>query len=1132
MVDGAFFEAKVFDLIQRQFAIDGVGSQASVRYEDLRPQRGRDIIVEATSPIALFGIAFEPPEDRPLLVYVECKSTGRQFGLSTKSFASNVGQNVASACHAFILVTNGHFSGNALYDFLSLMSEKEKKAWVVEGGRLEEIYWSLGEDCPFSVTRPMRDEINGVLCEHRLERLSRDYPQLGELTVTLLNNSGKRRAGRLLFQSTDSWRVGDGSAALQLGFDLKPYELFAHRFALTRDVPDRDEDLSIALEVGAKLARLHNPVEKLGRILFRAPFLGQDHHRAREGLASVLYAMDDRGTPESSRLHVLSITGPAGTGKSRLASELEQSLGKKTHVFRFVRYYLGGRNKDAMAKTVKAFKEEGIDLPPHTGEGETRDLIEAFLGMRVQTGRIPVLILDDLHLADDQACQTLLRLLRGQIDVHCNAVLILVGRSDYSHGNAAFSALLSLIGKIAPETPKAHAVLAEFDEESFLALVREILPAAPPAVIDTIQTLSGRIPQQVIQCVEWLLDMSAVRVKYRLASGVVDAELFNRRAETLPGSMTEVLANRFTVLGTEDGGEKAQLVLAAAALLGPDPSAHVFELAGTDGLRPALRLLQERRFLVRESDGSMRWQHESLLLHFRNWLLQDGEQAASKGIPYGYGSWNAWREQGWCWAQDAARSLMGHAEILGQMCVLDQGLIAAVSGDQERALNHWSRMLDEVSAIDNWSTANLKGEIHPYLRWAFESHFKVHGWSPMLPRLARAMTYIGGYSWSLADGIRAAKYGIRALREASAGTGIDLIGEELGLRVMVAHFHLDAGHTRFCQGEFMDLLARYDATDMGSQDQDVGFEIFNCLGMLYGYLNHRTLAEHYFFLAEQEAGRLGNKTLLAKLPGDRSLLYQFSDHGVWLELCAAATRANRADGTQRHLHHAELGDLLILLTQLAHVPELPDWDERMDWILSEIDAIEGSCRSVSYFSVMPRIQLLRAATLYVKATGGLQNQLADRALLARADREADIGVGIAQRRGIGFAPWALLNLRALIAWREDRHQDAAGYLATATEILHGDGLLFLGRADLSTPNQIVLANYVKILDYSDVQSQLNALLKRISSYDYPDLLGEERNRLATESATKLHALLAKEELGASLLLDKGTTPQLALVVWF
>lgn len=168
----------------------------------------------------------------------------------------------------------------------------------------------------------------------------------------------------------------------------------------------------------------------------------------------------------------------------------------------------------------------------------------------------------------------------------------------------------------------------------------------------------------------------------------------------------------------------------------------------------------------------------------------------------------------------------------------------------------------------------------------------------------------------------------------------------------------------------------------------------------------------------------------------------------------------------------------------------------------------------------------------MKATGSLRNQSANKALLTQADREADIGVGIAQRRGIGFAPWALLNLRAMIAWREHRFQDASGHLATATEILHGDGLLFLGRADLSTPNQLVLANYVKILEYSHVQNQLNTLLKRISSYDLPDLSGEERDRLATESAKRYHALLATEELGASLLLDQGIDPPLALVVWF
>lgn len=1135
MVEGALFEALIYDLISIELVTANLGQEVSVRYEDLNPQRGRDIVVESSCPFTLFGIPFVPSKNKRLLIYVECKSTGRQAGLSLESFAANASQNMISECDAYILVTNAYLTCNALFDFWRILSEKKKGAWVVEGGRLTNICRSIGinMDYPVQPTNPKRFEINGVFCEQRLERLTDSYPQKGELTVTLLNSTAEHCTGRLLFQSTESWKVDEENGGLQLSFDLKPYELFAHRFYLVREVPDRDEKLSMALEVGAELIQLHNQVKKLGRIIFKAPFLGKDHHRARNNFSTVFQNIDVKSPPGEGSLHLFSIIGPTGTGKSRLTDELEWHLGEKAHAFRFVRHYLGSRNENSLANTIKAFHRKGITLPgQEIMQGGTQALIESVVNLKGVPMRIPVLVLEDLHLADEHTCQTLTRLLRNTKTEEGNAVIIMVGRSDFSHNNAAFTTFLSFLSIKVQENHTLHVSLAELDGEAFESLVREMLPSAPPAVIKTIESLSGRIPQQVIQCIEWLLDMSSVRVRYRLASGVVNSLLFNQRAESLPGSMTEILANRFTILITEAGGEKAQLVLAAAALLGPEISSSVFDLAGADHLRAVLRLLQERRFLVQESNGSIRWQHESLLFHYRNWLLDEGEQIEGKGTPLGYKSWRTWREAGHHYAVDAARALMAKPEILNHLTLLDQGLIAAVSGAHAQALNHWDGMLAEVSAIDNWSTANLKGEIFPYLQWAFKSHFVTYGWSSVLPRLVRTMTYIGGYFWSLADGIRAAQNGFAEMRRASPKNKRELAIEELGIKVMVAHFRLDAGHARYCLGEFSDLLARYEESKIQNLNLDIGFEIFNCLGMLFGYLNHRSLAEYYFSMAESEGRRLGNKTLLAKLPGDRSLLYQFSDHAKWVALCRQSTLANKSNGTKRHLQHAELGDLLVMLTNLVHTPDLTDWGKRVDNILEHIKTIEDSCRADAYFSVVPRIQLLKAATLYVRATGCLWNTSTDYSLLTQADREADIGVGVAQRRGIGFAPWALLNLRAMIAWREGRRDHAARHLETATEILHGDGLLFLGKADLSTPNQIVLANYIKILKAMEVDGRVNDLLKRISSYMYPDLYGEGRNYMAMESSSKYHALLATEELGASLMLDHGTMPPLALVVWF
>jgi len=45
------FEIAVFDLIETQFSLKGYTLETTVRYEDLAPQRGRDIVVETTAKI-------------------------------------------------------------------------------------------------------------------------------------------------------------------------------------------------------------------------------------------------------------------------------------------------------------------------------------------------------------------------------------------------------------------------------------------------------------------------------------------------------------------------------------------------------------------------------------------------------------------------------------------------------------------------------------------------------------------------------------------------------------------------------------------------------------------------------------------------------------------------------------------------------------------------------------------------------------------------------------------------------------------------------------------------------------------------------------------------------------------------
>jgi len=392
----------------------------SARYEDLLPQRGRDIIVETTTTIDLFGITFSPIPGEEIKIYIECKETNKITSLSTERHAANTTQNINSECDAFILVTNANFSVNALFDYWKLMSEKRHGAWIVEGNRLRDIYHEIGEDCPFSVTDRKTNEIDGVYWSSCLERITSDYPQEAELTFALINNTHEHRSGKIIFQSCENWKLRSEPETLEYYFDLPPHGFHAHRFSLVREIPDRAEQLSLALSVRRELVTVRRKVKEVGRIAFRSNFVGCSNKAALDNLLGVLLDIDTKAPLEHGQLHILSVTGAAGTGKSRLVAELRR---RNKHAFHWVTHYFGSRRKSSVQDTLLDIRRGGFALHASGGEFLEDNLIEAFATMKGKRARVPVLVLDDAHLAGEDACRVLLNLSRVSLcrSGHCRS---------------------------------------------------------------------------------------------------------------------------------------------------------------------------------------------------------------------------------------------------------------------------------------------------------------------------------------------------------------------------------------------------------------------------------------------------------------------------------------------------------------------------------------------------------------------------------------------------------------------------------------------------------------------------------------------------------------------------------------
>lgn len=1125
---GYAFEALVKELIEKDLADAGYDGTVKVQFVEGGPQRGRDIEVTAPSRLRLWGIDFCASASDKVKVLVECKYSDSANGQIFQNFASNAAQNARGDATAFVLVTNNHLTPGALYEFRQLFLDKKTRPWIVDASRLENLLDASDAD-ELGLSPGKKDGmLNGVA--HKLQADTRALDdQTQEITISLINTTGEHKSGRLNLQSTREWVPVESSNGLEWHFSLPPYGFDAHRLILRRDIPDQPDAIRLALRVEGGFVSLETKVKLHGRVEFATGFYGKAHFDAMGQISQTLLGI--AGNSDHKDIPILSISGATGTGKSRVMEEVKRNgLGVKTHSFKVISYRFGSLYEDAIQRTEDELRKERIFIPTLPERRSETDLISAFLAVTPRKGQTYVLVLDNVHNASPTVCTYLSQLVEKPPPSSSQAALIIIGRSDHSHGNVYFDRLLENLRRF-PQSHSGRVELDRLDEQAFSNLLAELLPHVVPAAAKAIEELSARVPEQVIQCVEWLMDQTRLQIRYRAASGITDVVTFNRRFKSLPNSMTAVLADRFGFLSNAEHGKAAQLILAAAALLGASPPPSIYTLCGIHAVAVE-RLLCERHFLTTENNGSLAWCHESLLLHFRNWLLGAGEKPDGKEPPQGWRKWPDWSNAGIAQACEVARELWRRPDLLKSLASLDTGLIAALAGEHQAAVEFWRDLMDVVDKVQGWSTADVDGALFPYMSWAFDSVAAVAPSSPLLPKLAKTMTYVGGYCRSLADGVRAANFAQQRLaRLKKVGSPTERIRVLFWIRAMVAHFRLDAGHVRCCLGELFELQAEYASNPKLNGDAALGYEVYNCLGMLFGYFNHRVLAEHYFSLADVEVARLQDSTLPGKQANDRSPLYQYFDVSSWERLCALATQQNAEGGTQRHLRHAQLGDLLVAFHLLAPHNEHTDWRDSLESIYLRLGEIEKECTGSSYYSVVPRIYVLKAALLYVMATNGLASPTHNGAMLAEAERLSERGSGICLERGIGYAHWQFANLRAMIALRRGDEGRAYRELSNAFENLWVDGLLFLGMADLSCANQLVLANYIKLLDRRKDEGDVARALSRISTYNQGDWSKAEAFRFAQASARKHHALLANRQ-PPNLLLDTAIDPHLALVAWF
>lgn len=1148
MSDAELFESFVRRVLARMLPAGEVSIDPPTRTNT--PDGGKDIVFHTKSSVdvVLFGLRLEPNSS----YYVECKySTDGNIGWD--DVGKNVGQQYANIrlCR-YILITNAYINPRAL---ANIEENYPERCWYVNG----ELLKKFAEDRNVSIPNCLA--FMKFRAKYGHDQVSIDYATTSTRTggypisyhyFSLYNSAD---APTTLDLVAESCRDYSFSPIAPMGPQNAPWQA-EWRKTITLGPNQTTAVKVVSKQAVASLSRETKRVDYMrfavivGRhvvpvirqpsfsIHFRPPLFGSGRAHLVKSLAEAIDLAVD-----TQRISIFHLTGGAGFGKTRIIEDalaiiaargLEQNISTVT-----VDAAKGPTSVGEWIKTVEPL----LNQAGWAGSGE-RNTIEQILSNLIDACRRTyfqsILVIEDLHNASLALCQQILTILQDKRPVVGSLVLILTSRNDDSFVNRHFWALHGELTKRRPQengkSANNNAVacrgirLRSMKRASATRMVQTIVKNITPAGAERILRLSGNVPRNVIECIEYLLDITLVEIDAQNVTSIIDQHRFEERSETLPEGMVQLAQARFGFLATLGAlGEAARVALAAAPLFGAYVPYRLLAVAAGSDCDPAIlrNLLEERQYLRFSQEGTQpadnfTWAHENVRLFFEGLLTEYARDLCthrfSKLEPT-----TATAYEGII--RKAALAIWRDPDLRRVLAPGAQAKVATIIGENAAAHQILQPMLDRIGGFESFSTLDVLSEYYDQIDFALPE--LVAGDAAAMRLAAKLLitkVYIGGYHMRLYYAEDAYRFAKKVLRRFK-GTDKDRKWADFWLDQKLAHILMDSGFSGHAYERLLLLAATRNSIAEVADDDRVTFEVENCLRQLYTHRNFRALAIAHGENARQAAERTGDPALIGMGLGDLAMMYAFENPKeciTWnqqsLDLCSGD------GGTQRHAWHSQVSLI---------AARLPDLVKERQSLVEEANAakeVNAACANAAYNSILPRLHLLSAVLTYLSAvdvgerslrlTGSMKNGLDE------ADRQADQGLDACARYSIGQIAWQIHNLKGMIAARRGDLACATAHLWTAIQVLEKDGLLFLGSDATISAVPIVVANYFKLTRNHQVQE---ATLARINGYAPARQDLKDLRLQAMEAAEKYHSIFAHKKL-PGVIADQAT--KLAIVAWF
>lgn len=990
---------------------------------------GKDIIIRSKIDFTLFGLPITKEGKDEITVYLECKSTTKSR-VRLDSFGKNYLQTRKENIDYFVLITNGTISPNSFHLTYNAFRDNEIAFLVIDEYILKK-YIRENNISVFSV-----DDIDvqhdDLVVEYQSTKYEVGQTLYVDLHLWIRNYSNSVKPCRIYLQTDRNWIL----SVPEKTFFIEPLRSQSVKIKATQEYQNGLQELKIGFSLNDVYKELLISAQSY-TFDFLPRLFGDQHYQ-------IIQEIKEKLDQEYS-LCMISITGEAGIGKSRIIDEVIEQRGSSN--IKYIRCYF---ERDNIEKSLLNFLKD-IDLTFNTNflnnekKKVSPKVVKKVIEKLDSEYFTYVLIFEDLHHADSKICKVFKEIFDIKRELKSPLYLILTGRNDFTFPNEHYYSLLDYIKFYESNNSIFSYEVFPLSDTASKDLIRSTIENIPEIALNKIHKIGMNIPFNILQCIEYLLEMNLVKIKNRNTVGIPNLQQFSSK-EYIPDSIEEIFLFRFKSIEKLKYSDSIKTFLFLSTFFGfqipIELKEVVFDCLPQDILD---EVLIGRRFIKIVSDKKIQWHHENILQFFMK-LLYEG------------------KKEFYC-----AEYILNHPALFYSLSNLDKGKIACMSRNYRTSKFYFKEIIAEVKRIDNFSSENINAYYFSYLDYVFKTLNELKSTKDILLKILLAKAYMGVHNLPLLKGAIICRNAREELQKIRLRKD-DLEVYTNNLKQLEAHAHMNIGWMNHAKKAMLEIECRIQLSDILKNKNDLKFDLYNRLQDLYRFYNHLKLAEDYGKLAEITAIKADNNKMIAVHLIGTAVLYSYIKPLESLKLSKEAVKFSKSYGTERHVCLARLG------LYAAELPYIKNDIEKLEEMSKEVVDLLKIAIEKNYSSALPRIYLLLSVlNFYI--------EIQKSKIFQKSNRYTDMGIEASVKYGAGHYVWQLYNMKAIIYSHEGKStNDIFKQFKTAVDYLYSEDLLFLGNLDFCCANLIVISNYIIFLDRYDTEEKLYKFISKLRFY--------------------------------------------------